>query len=67
MQSTEKPFNEPLVLPVIRQVVTNPASAVVTVVTAAAVGYLELSSLVGVIVGGIVGFILSSQLLNIGQ
>jgi hypothetical protein len=49
------------------KVVRTAADAAVTVLAAGLVGYLGYSSLVGVIVGAIFGFLLTPTCLNIGQ
>lgn len=49
------------------QVIETTADGVVTVITATLVGCLNYSSLIGVIVGGLVGFALSPSALNVGQ
>jgi len=49
------------------KVVRDPADAVVSVVTACLVGYLGYSSLVGVLLGALVGFLLSPTCLSWGQ
>ena len=49
------------------KVVRDPADAVVTAVTACLVGYLKQSSVVGVLTGALVGFLLSPTCLGWGQ
>ncbi len=49
------------------KMVRNPADAVVNIITACLVGYLGYSSLVGVLVGALVGFLLSPTCLSWGQ
>lgn len=49
------------------KVVRDPADAVVSVITACLVGFLGYSSLVGVLLGALVGFLLSPTCLSWGQ
>lgn len=48
-------------------VVVNPADAVISVITACLVGYMNYSSMIAVPLGALIGFLLSPTCINIGQ